>query len=162
MANRRDFIKIAGLGTASIALANPALKALGNTFFSAADDVTAGLHRTPMVCEICFWKCAGWTYKKEDGTIWKLEGNADDPNCNGRLCPRGTGGVGTYLDPDRLKTPLIRTGERGNQTFREATWDEALDYIAEKMKSIAAESGPESIGVINLCGSFICAVQGSA
>jgi thiosulfate reductase/polysulfide reductase chain A len=149
MANRRDFIKIAGLGTASIALANPALKALGNTFFSAADAVTAGLHRTPMVCEICFWKCAGWTYKKEDGTIWKLEGNADDPNCNGRLCPRGTGGVGTYLDPDRLKTPLIRTGERGNQTFREATWDEALDYIAEKMKVIAAESGPESIALFS-------------
>jgi thiosulfate reductase/polysulfide reductase chain A len=149
MSNRRDFIRIAGLGTASLALANPAFKALGNTFFTAADTVTAGLHRTPMVCEICFWKCAGWTYKKEDGSIWKLEGNSDDPNCNGRLCPRGTGGVGTYLDPDRLKSPLIRTGERGSQTFREATWDEALDYIAEKMKSIAAESGPESIALFS-------------
>ena len=149
MANRRDFIKIAGLGAASLALANPALKALGNTFFANDDAGVSGLHRTPMVCEICFWKCAGWTYKKEDGTIWKLEGNADDPNCNGRLCPRGTGGVGTYLDPDRLKTPLIRTGERGSQTFREATWDEALDYISEKMKIIAQDTGPESIALFS-------------
>lgn len=149
MANRRDFIKIAGLGAASLALANPAIKALGNTFFANDDTGVTSLHRTPMVCEICFWKCAGWTYRKEDGTIWKLEGNADDPNCNGRLCPRGTGGVGTYLDPDRLKTPLIRTGERGSQTFREATWDEALDYISEKMKIIAQETGPESIALFS-------------
>ncbi len=41
--------------------------------------------------------------------------------------PRGTGGVGMYYDEDRLKTPLIRTEERGKQVFREATWDEALD-----------------------------------
>ena len=34
-----------------------------------------------------------------------------------------------YYDEDRLKTPLIRVEERGKQVFREASWDEALDYI---------------------------------
>ncbi|RME02097.1 MAG: nitrate reductase, partial [Calditrichaeota bacterium] len=74
-------------------------------------------------------------------------GNPDDPNCNGRLCPRGTGGIGAYLDNDRLRTPLVLTETRGKQTFREATWDEALDYIAEKMKKIADEHGPECIAL---------------
>ena len=66
--------------------------------------------RTSTYCEICFWKCAGWTYTDEDGKIIKIIGNEEDPHCNGRLCPRGTGGVGMYFDRDRLTTPLIREG----------------------------------------------------
>jgi thiosulfate reductase/polysulfide reductase chain A len=103
--------------------------------------------RIPTYCEICFWKCAGWVYFNEEGRIRKIEGNDNDLNCNGRLCPRGTGGVGMYYDPDRLKTPLIRTEERGRQTFREASWDEALSYIAEKMQKIAREHGPECVAL---------------
>ena len=63
------------------------------------------LTRTPTYCEVCFWKCAGWVYKNEQGDIWKIIGNDEDYNCNGRFCPRGTGGVGMYYDEDRLKTP---------------------------------------------------------
>ena len=106
-----------------------------------------GSLRTPTYCEVCFWQCAGWVYKNDSGEIQKITGNDDDPHCNGRFCPRGTGGVGMYHDEDRLKTPLIRTSERGKDTFREATWDEAFDYIAEKLKKIAAEHGPECVAL---------------
>ena len=90
---------------------------------------------------ITFWKCAGWVHKDEKGDIKKITGNSEDQNCNGRFCPRGTGGVGMYHDDDRLRKPLIRTEERGKQSFREATWEEAFDYIAEKIKVISAEHG---------------------
>ncbi len=63
--------------------------------------------------------------------LLKLIGNDEDPHCNGRLCPRGTGGIGMYNDEDRLKTPLIRVEKDGKQTFREASWDEALEYTAK-------------------------------
>lgn len=109
------------------------------SYFKGPYDFT----RTPTYCEVCFWKCAGWVHKDENGRIKKIIGNDDDPNCNGRFCPRGTGGVGMYFDEDRLKTPLIRTEERGKQSFREATWDEAFDYIASKMNKIKEEHGPE-------------------
>ena len=102
--------------------------------------------KTPTYCEICFWKCAGWTYAV-DGKPWKLIGNDIDPNCNGRFCPRGTGGIGAYTDEERLKTPLIRTEVRGKQIFRKASWDEAFDHIAEKLKKIAEEHGPECIAL---------------
>lgn len=105
--------------------------------------------RTPTYCEVCFWKCAGWVYKDENGRIKKIIGNNDDPNCNGRFCPRGTGGVGMYNDEDRLKTPLIRTEERGEQTFREASWDEAFDYIAAKLQKVKKEHGPESLALFS-------------
>lgn len=104
--------------------------------------------RFPTYCEICFWKCAGWAYTNEEGKLWKIIGNDEDPHCNGRLCPRGTGGVGMYYDEDRLKTPLIRTSERGKQSFREATWDEAFTYIADKMKAISKTYGPETMALI--------------
>jgi thiosulfate reductase/polysulfide reductase chain A len=52
-----------------------------------------------------------------------------------------------YTDEDRLKTPLIRIQERGKQVFREASWDQAFDYIAEKMKTIRDAYGAESMAL---------------
>ena len=43
--------------------------------------------------------------------LWKIEGNPDDPLSRGRLCPRGTGGIGLHYDPDRLRTPLHAQAE---------------------------------------------------
>ena len=127
-----------------IALSNPAIKAFANTFLQEDSKLlTAGLTRTPTYCEVCFWKCAGWVSKDENDKIWKITGNNEDQHSNGRFCPRGTGGVGMYYDKDRLKTPLIRTEERGKQTFREASWDEALDYVADRMKNIGERYGKE-------------------
>jgi thiosulfate reductase/polysulfide reductase chain A len=97
---------------------------------------------------MCFWKCAGNVYR-EDGELWKITGNPDDLHSGGRLCTRGTGGPGAYTDPDRLKQPLMRVTIDGRQTFRETSWDVALDFIAEKMKSIAATAGPERMLMLN-------------
>jgi thiosulfate reductase/polysulfide reductase chain A len=149
MTNRRKFIKItsAGLGT----LVFGGGFGLMNQTLSTAPDIRGirvDLTRTPTYCEICFWKCAGWVYKTSDGKIWKIIGNDEDQHSNGRFCPRGTGGVGMYYDRDRLKTPLIRTEERGKQQFREASWHEAFDYISEKMQKIADEHGPECIALL--------------
>jgi thiosulfate reductase/polysulfide reductase chain A len=149
MTNRREFIKIAGLGVSGLVLANPAIRALNNTFFpEEALSISAGLTRTPTYCEICFWKCAGWVTKNDEGKIWKITGNESDQHSNGRFCPRGTGGVGMYYDEDRLKTPLIRVEERGKQVFREASWDEALDFVAEKLKMIGDTYGRECTALL--------------
>jgi thiosulfate reductase/polysulfide reductase chain A len=90
------------------------------------------------------------------GKLWKVEGNPDDPLSRGRLCPRGTGGVGAHFDPDRLRTPLIRTKRRGQDEWKGVTWDEALTYVAGKMQRIKAEHGPEAIALFShgLGGTF--------
>jgi len=108
------------------------------------------LTRYPTYCEVCFWKCAGWTYLDDEGKIKKIYGNEEDPHCNGRLCPRGTGGVGMYYDQDRLRTPLIRVKHDDKpDTFREASWEEALDLVADKMKEISEYYGPEALALFN-------------
>jgi len=149
MKTRRDFIKISALGVGATAITAGAAKAvLGSSLFGNDTGENAEtLRRVPTYCEVCFWKCAGWAHVTADGKIKKITGNDDDPQCNGRLCPRGTGGVGMFSDPDRLKTPLIRVTKNGEQTYREASWDEALDYIASKMKDIKTKYGPESMAL---------------
>ena len=147
MTSRRQFLKISALGT-GVALAGfSGIKLLAGGLTEGQIATLNALKRTPTYCEVCFWKCAGWVYNDSNGKPRKIIGNKDDLNCNGRLCPRGTGGVGMYHDEDRLKKPLIRVEERGKQEFREASWDEALDYIAQKMKGIAEEHGPECVAL---------------
>ncbi|MDF1546973.1 MAG: molybdopterin-dependent oxidoreductase [Bacteroidales bacterium] len=144
---RRDFIKISSLGAGTIALGTPAIKFLAGADDSENKGKSGAVTRTPNYCEVCFWNCAGWVYKNEEGKIWKIIGNEDDPHSYGRFCPRGTGGVGMYYDEDRLKTPLMRVGEPGNQTYKEISWDEAFEHIAGKMKEIGGKYGNESIAL---------------
>jgi thiosulfate reductase/polysulfide reductase chain A len=153
MKTRRDFIKISTAGAGATALGFSALGAKGFSFFESEKQGPVSdedLTPYPTYCEVCFWKCAGWTYVDKKGDIRKIIGNNDDPHCSGRLCPRGTGGVGMYYDEDRLKTPLIReTKADGTQYYREASWDEALDLMAEKMEKLRKEHGPECLALFS-------------
>ena len=149
MNSRRQFIRITSLGASAIIFGGGVFKAMSEVTSLEAKNLKVNLKRTPTYCEVCFWKCAGWVYTNEKGEIWKVIGNVDDPNCNGRFCPRGTGGIGMYYDKDRLKQPLLRVGKKGHQTFKEVSWDEAFDFIATKMKEIKVKHGPESIALFN-------------
>ncbi|WP_456443232.1 molybdopterin-dependent oxidoreductase, partial [Caldithrix abyssi] len=144
---RREFIKIAGAGAGSLVVGSKLYAS-----FNSKDEqnllADGKIERTPTYCEMCFWKCAGWVYKK-DGKPWKIIGNPDDPNSRGRFCPRGTGGIGAYTDPDRLKKPLLRVEKNGKQVFKEVSWDEALNFIAGRMKDIAQKHGPECIALFS-------------
>lgn len=144
--NRREFIKLSGLlgSTGTIA---PSLFLSGCAAKPLPGD---GLvQKSPTICDMCFWKCAGFVYR-ENGKAWKVVGNPDDLHSGGRLCTRGTGGIGAYLDHDRLKTPLIRTVDaQGRQTFREASWAEAVNLIARRMRRIANKYGPDRLALLH-------------
>lgn len=145
--NRRTFIKISGAGIGTTALGGSMISWANGELLNDTISKTQRISRTPTYCEVCFWKCAGWVTKNEDGEIWKVEGHADDPHCNGRLCPRGTAGVGMYHDEDRLKTPLIRVEKEGKQVFKKASWSEAFKVIGDRMKAIARDHGPDSMAL---------------
>jgi predicted molibdopterin-dependent oxidoreductase YjgC len=58
---------------------------------------------------------------------------------------KGRFGYDFINHPDRLKTPLIRE----NGAFREASWDEALGAVAERLNAIKGDAGPDAIGVLS-------------
>ncbi len=105
--SRRKFLKITSATIATAAV----LSSAGKHIVKGADKINEknikGIKKIPTYCDLCFWKCGVIAYVK-DGQLWKLEGNPLDPLSKGRLCPRGTGGVGAHYDPERLKSPLIR------------------------------------------------------
>jgi thiosulfate reductase / polysulfide reductase chain A len=141
--SRRTFLKASGAAGCALA----AYTALPEKFLLWAEE--QGMLQasyTPTFCEICFWKC-GALAKVINGRVVKLEGNPAHPGARGKLCARGNGGAGLLYDPNRLKTPMISTGARGEGKYRKASWEEALDLVASKLKRIKAEHGPESVAL---------------
>lgn len=61
------------------------------------------------------------------------------------LCPRGAAGVAFEYDNERPQYPMIRDGERGSGKWKRVTWDEALDFIADKLKAIIENYGAKAI-----------------
>ncbi len=102
---------------------------------------------TYTVCDMCPWQC-GVVVRSVDGVVEKIDGNPKDPKSRGMLCARGQGGVSFASDPDRLRSPMVRTGERGEGRFREVTWEFALDLIAQKLEGIKERTGPESVAIM--------------
>ena len=98
-------------------------------------------------CDMCPWRC-GIIVTSVSGRVLKIDGNPKDPKSRGKLCARGQAGVSFLYDPDRLKQPMIRTGARGDGQFRNATWEEALDYSAEKLRAIKDKDGPEAVAFL--------------
>ena len=96
-------------------------------------------------CEMCFWRC-GVMAEVADGKVLKLQGNPHHPLTKGQLCARGNAGTQLLYDPDRLKYPMIRTGKRGEGKFQRASWNEALDLFASRLKDLKQKYGAESVG----------------
>ena len=145
--SRRDFIKIGAGSVGTLALGSGLTTQWWGLDRHRLDDPgTEGDEVVPTFCELCFWKCGVLAHVR-DGRVTKIEGNPQHPLSRGRLCPRGTGGIGLLYDPDRLKKPLIRVGKRGEQVFQEASWETALDHVAEKLTEIREKHGPEALAL---------------
>ena len=80
------------------------------------------------LCEMCVNKCAA-VARVENGVVTKLNPNPMFPKSKNMLCPRGNAGIQALYDPDRLKYPMIRIGEKGKGRFKRVSWEEAYDAI---------------------------------
>ncbi len=141
---RRDFLKVSGAAVGALVIGEflppwVAQAARSNGLLDATDS-----GYIPSMCEMCVWRC-GLLAKVEAGRVVKLEGNPDHPHSNGKLCPRGQSGLMNTYDPDRVLNPLIRVGKRGQGLFRKASWEEALDLVAQNMLDIKQKYGPEAM-----------------
>ncbi len=153
--SRRKFLKISA-ATVTVASGAAAFAKAPSAPEKPSKRAAKGIQRIPTYCDICFWKCGAIATVK-DGKLWKVEGNPEDPLSRGRLCPRGTGGVGAHFDPDRLRRPLIRRSDRGREEWQEVSWDEAFAYIAKKMHAIKQNYGPEAVALFahGIGGAFL-------
>jgi anaerobic selenocysteine-containing dehydrogenase len=148
---RRDFLKITAASGAAAALegcGNPDHQLIR---FIPEEDMLPGLATwKPSICTLCPAGCGtlvrvmqgeaevvrnGQLGILKMGLAKKIEGNPAHPINQGKLCPRGHAALQVTYHPDRIKTPLQRTGERGSGQFKEITWDEAIKQLVEKLSA---------------------------
>lgn len=142
--SRRDFLKLGGVAAGAAVLGEfiPPMVARAARANGQIDAQGDGMIAT--MCEMCVWRC-GVLAKVKNGRVVKLEGNPEHPHSKGKLCPRGQAGLMNTYDPDRVLTPLIRVGARGEGKFRKASWEEALDLVAKNMLDIKKKYGAEAM-----------------
>lgn len=87
-------------------------------------------------CPLCEAMC-GLTITVRDGEVDTIRGDDLDPFSRGHLCPKAVALKDLQDDPDRVREPLVREGDG----FRKASWDEALDRVAEAFARIKTEHG---------------------
>jgi anaerobic selenocysteine-containing dehydrogenase len=81
----------------------------------------------------------------EDGRAVKVAGDPAHPVTAGALCAKVNDYLERVYSPERLLHPMVRTGPKGAGSFRQATWDEAIDLIAERLLAVREEHGGEAI-----------------
>jgi len=91
-------------------------------------------------CGRCYANC-GIRVRRVNGVAIKIEGCPDSPmGSYGGICPKGLAGLQVLYDPNRLRVPLRRTNkEKGlfaDPKWKEISWDEALNEIADRMKEV--------------------------
>ncbi len=108
----------------------------------------------PSACPYDCPDCCGLLAEVEGGKVVAVRGDPAHPYSKGSLCPKMVHYERTVNHQDRLTTPLLRTGTKGEGKFRRASWDEAIALIAARWKVIAAEHGPEAILPYSYAGTM--------
>ncbi|MFZ2008308.1 MAG: molybdopterin-dependent oxidoreductase, partial [Stellaceae bacterium] len=81
----------------------------------------------------------------EDGRIKRIKGDPANSFTAGFACAKVTRDAELVHSPERLRTPLRRTGAKGEGKFAPVSWDEALDEITGRWKQVIAELGAEAL-----------------
>lgn len=98
------------------------------------------------ICSYCGCGCT-LDLNVKDNEIIRVTSNENNKVNGIALCVKGRFGFDFINHPDRLKTPLIRNeAQQGQEAeFREATWEEALELVANRLSHIKSQYGADSI-----------------
>lgn len=153
--DRRDFLKIIGLGTAGTAVSGCSLQGVGTALQLTEQEIRPEPGPESWVastCGLCRGGC-GVVVRKIGERAVKLEGNPIHPVNRGRLCPVGQASLQLLYNPDRLRSPLKRVGERGSGKWEEISWEEAVAIMASKLKELREQDKPHTLVVLSGEGS---------
>ena len=81
----------------------------------------------------------------DDGRVTKLAGAEDDPYTAGYICGKVKRYAEHVYSDERVRSPLRRTGRKGEARFEKISWDEALTDVTERISADCAKFGGESI-----------------
>ncbi len=144
--DRREFFKLVGAGSVGVGAGFMLAESIKHPVEYLIPEVvppeqfSAGIatwYNT--VCNMCPAGC-GITVRTREGRAKKIEGNPAHPVNQGRLCAVGQAGLQQLYNPDRITTPLLRTGVDSAGAFSPTTWSEGLAGVAERLRGLRAHN----------------------
>ena len=93
-------------------------------------------------CMLCEAVC-GLSVEVEGNRVTSVRGDAEDPFSRGHICPKAAALRDMHDDPDRVRTPLKRVGER----WHEVSWDEALDEAGARLAAAQQQHGRNALAL---------------
>jgi len=153
--SRRDFLKLTGVTVTAALLSKYGVDVLTKKQITA---LTSELELVPNICSMCSTACDILVARKRIGDKYialKIEGDPKSGYNRGKICARGQSGLRRQYSPNRIKTPLIRAGEKGTWSFEAKTWDEAWNYIKQKINELTGGD----ISKVALVGGWVGCVN---
>jgi len=143
--SRRTFTKLTALGTAAALSGISSVSAIPDLkLFEPASGAPAPEEKlVKTVCPHCSVGCGVYA-KVNDGVLVGLDPWTDNPLNLGSMCCKGTAYADIVTSELRLKAPMEKSGG----TWKEISWDDAIDKIATKMKEIRETCGPDGIMIL--------------
>ncbi|SPD75356.1 Anaerobic dehydrogenases [uncultured Desulfobacterium sp.] len=140
--SRREFLRLLELAGVSVAIGGSGLMCGGLKTTDALAETADKGREVITRCGICGNDCGMKAYIKDNRIIsvrpWK-----DDPESMGFMCSKGLATTRIVHAPDRILNPKTRVGD----SWKDITWDEALNKISQKLLSLKKDPGPESLVV---------------
>src|SRR5215471_12067222 len=168
---RREFIILTTAGATGTTLlsacGHPENKLIGALV--PDDEYVPGIdYWNASTCSMCDAGC-GIVVRTREHNANKIEGNPVHPVNRGALCARGQAGLQLLYNPDRIKGPLKRTGERGSGQFEEISWDEGIKILGGYLRDLKSRGDAgravfatgEREGVTGLVAEHLMSAYGS-
>ena len=163
--DRRRFLKVTAITGTSAALASCGSPENQIIRFIPEEELAPGIAVwKPSVCPLCAAGCGvvarvmdgdaevfrnGQPGVIRTGLVKKLEGDPAHAISQGKLCVRGQAAVQVTYHPDRIATPLKRTGERGSGQFQPISWDEAIKELLSRIDALVAADAAPSLAFLS-------------
>lgn len=144
---RRKFLKDLGIGSAVVMAWQAGL--LSAADIAGIEEALARGDETwvTSVCQMCPGAC-GIRVRKIGSWPVSVTGNPLHPINYGTLCPKGVASILSFYDPDRLRSPMKRVGERGEGKWQEISWDEAIPTVTGELKRLREGGEPHKVAVV--------------
>jgi len=109
---------------------------------------------SPSVCPYDCPDTCGLLVTSDGNQVTEVHGDPSHPFTQGKLCAKMNHYERTVHSPQRLTTPLLRSGPKGTNAFMPISWEEAIDRIAARWQTIIAQDSPEAIVPCSYAGTM--------
>jgi anaerobic selenocysteine-containing dehydrogenase len=141
--SRRGFLQALGVTAGAATVSGGGTGCAERAARDVARWATPEEQLVPSICQQCPGGC-GLFVRVLDGVVSGIAGNPQHPVNRGGLCPKAFAGLELLNDPHRVRSPMVRDGDR----FRSIGWEEALGLVNTRLAELRGQGLPHTVAIL--------------